>query len=67
MCHLAALVPFIALLAARPVLYGDFATNPNVERFIDKMVSKHGFDRQALHNLLAQTQRLDGLLRLMNR
>ncbi|MBT9432295.1 lytic murein transglycosylase B [Candidatus Sodalis endolongispinus] len=51
----------------RPVLYGDFATNPNVERFIDKMVSEHGFDRQALHNLLAQTQRMDGVLRLMDR
>jgi membrane-bound lytic murein transglycosylase B len=27
---------------------GDFANNP-AEQFIDKMVSKHGFDRQQLH------------------
>lgn len=51
----------------RPALYSDFATNPNAERFIEKMVSEHGFDRQALHNPLAQTQRLDGVLRLMDK
>ena len=28
---------------------GDFANNPAAEQFIDKMVSKHGFDRQQLH------------------
>lgn len=53
--------------AASPALYGDFAANPNAERFIDKMVNEHGFDRQELHNLLAQTQRLDSVLRLMER
>ncbi|BBU81714.1 hypothetical protein EIMP300_31140 [Escherichia coli] len=27
---------------------GDFANNPNAQQFIDKMVNKHGFDRQQL-------------------
>lgn len=44
---------------------GDFAYNPNTARFIDKMVREHGFARQQLHNLLAQTKRLDSVLRLM--
>lgn len=43
----------------------DFAYNPNTARFIDKMVREHGFDRQQLHNLLAQTKRLDSVLRQM--
>ena len=27
---------------------GDFANNPNAQQFIEKMVNKHGFDRQQL-------------------
>ncbi|MBJ7221873.1 MULTISPECIES: lytic murein transglycosylase B [unclassified Brenneria] len=46
---------------------GDFAFNPATNRFIDKMVSEHGFDRQQLHDVLAQTQRLDWVIRLMDR
>ncbi len=46
---------------------GDFASNPNAVRFVDKMVREHGFDRQQLHDVLAQTQRLDWVLRLMDR
>jgi membrane-bound lytic murein transglycosylase B len=38
---------------------GDFANNPAAEQFIDKMVSKHGFDRQQLHEILSQAKRLD--------
>ncbi|MDI8993066.1 hypothetical protein MJI20_29720, partial [Salmonella enterica subsp. enterica serovar Anatum] len=33
---------------------GDFANNPNAQQFIDKMVSKHGFDRQQLHHPIHQ-------------
>ncbi|QCR35517.1 lytic murein transglycosylase B [Nissabacter sp. SGAir0207] len=47
-------------------LSGDFANNPNTARFIDQMVRKHGFDRQQLHDVLDQAQRLDYVLRLMN-
>ncbi|CAI2044671.1 lytic murein transglycosylase B [Serratia ficaria] len=48
-------------------LGGDFAYNPNAARFIDKMVQEHGFDRQQLHDVLAQARRLDSVLRLMDR
>nr|WP_318383726.1 lytic murein transglycosylase B [uncultured Enterobacter sp.] len=46
---------------------GDFANNPAAEQFIDKMVSKHGFDRQQLHEILSQAKRLDYVLRLMDK
>jgi len=46
---------------------GDFAANPAVDRFVDKMVQQHGFDRQQLYTVLGQTQRLDWVLQLMER
>ncbi|AKJ41640.1 Membrane-bound lytic murein transglycosylase B precursor [Pragia fontium] len=48
-------------------LTGDFAANPATERFINNMVQKHGFDRQQLHDILAQAKRLDSVLRLMDK
>ncbi|WP_275554866.1 lytic murein transglycosylase B [Mixta sp. Marseille-Q2659] len=48
-------------------LSGDFAGNPAAERFVDKMVQEHGFNRQQLHDVLAQAKRLDWVLRLMDR
>lgn len=45
---------------------GDFANNPNAQQFIDKMVHKHGFDRQQLQEILSQAKRLDSVLRLMD-
>lgn len=45
---------------------GDFANNPNAQQFIDKMVNKHGFDRQQLQEILSQARRLDSVLRLMD-
>ncbi len=48
-------------------LSGDFATNAETEKFINKMVSTHGFDRQQLHGIFSQTKRLDYVLRLMDR
>ena len=44
----------------------DFANNPNAQQFIDKMVNKHGFDRQQLQEILSQAKRLDSVLRLMD-
>ncbi|MBA1076718.1 murein transglycosylase B, partial [Escherichia coli] len=44
---------------------GDFANNPAAAQFIDKMVAKHGFDRQQLQEILSQAKRLDYVLRLM--
>lgn len=46
---------------------GDFAGNPAAEKFIERMVSKHGFDRGQLHEILSQAKRLDYVLRLMDR
>ncbi|MDH1007709.1 lytic murein transglycosylase B [Pseudomonas nicosulfuronedens] len=48
-------------------LRGDYANNANANRFIDMMVSKYGFNRQSLHDLFAQTQELDWVIRLMDR
>lgn len=48
-------------------LGGDFAYNPATARFVDKMVREHGFDRQQLHDVLAQAQRLDWVIRLMDK
>ena len=45
---------------------GDFANNPNAQQFIDRMVNKHGFDRQQLQEILSQANRLDSVLRLMD-
>lgn len=45
---------------------GDFSNNPNAQQFIDKMVKKHGFDRQQLQEILSQAKRLDSVLRLMD-
>ena len=45
---------------------GDFANNPNAQQFIDKVVNKHGFDRQQLQEILSQAKRLDSVLRLMD-
>jgi len=49
------------------ILTGDYANNPAAQRFVDKMVNEHGFDRQQLHSVLAQTRRLDWVIRLMDR
>lgn len=45
---------------------GDFANNPEAEKFIDKMVNKHGFNRQQMHEVLSQAKKLDYVLRLMD-
>ena len=48
-------------------LRGDFAGNANAQRFIDRMVSQHNFNRQDLQDLFAQTRELDWVIRLMDR
>jgi len=48
-------------------LGGDFADSPAAAAFIDKMVREHNFDRQQLHDVLAQARRLDWVVRLMDR
>lgn len=48
-------------------LQGDFAFNDNTARFVDRMVREHGFDKQQLHDVLAQARRLDWVIRLMDK
>ncbi|CAI1230153.1 lytic murein transglycosylase B [Serratia fonticola] len=48
-------------------LGGDFANNPATARFIDKMVQEHGFERQQLHDVLAQAKQLDWVVALMDK
>lgn len=43
---------------------GNYANSPGVLDFVDKMVSKHNFDRDYLINLFAQAKRLDSVIRL---
>ena len=45
---------------------GAFAKNPTAQQVSDKMVNKHGFDRQQLQEILSQAKRLDSVLRLMD-
>lgn len=46
---------------------GDFAYNADTARFVDKMVREHGFEREQLHDVLAQTKKLDFVIRLMDK
>ena len=46
---------------------GDFAYNADTARFVDKMVREHGFEPQQLHDVLAQTKKLDFVIRLMDK
>ncbi|CAK9885791.1 MAG: Membrane-bound lytic murein transglycosylase B [Candidatus Erwinia impunctatus] len=48
-------------------LSGDFASNPLTIKFIDRIVAEQGFDRQQLHDVLAQAQKLDWVIRLMDK
>ncbi|ATM00536.1 murein transglycosylase B [Aeromonas sp. CA23] len=45
---------------------GDFANRSNVDQFVQRMVQKHGFDGAELHGVLAQAQRYDWIIRLMD-
>lgn len=49
------------------VMHGDFDGNPLAAQFIDRMVTKHGFERQQLYQTLSRAKRLDYVLRLMER
>lgn len=48
-------------------LNGDYAGYPEAERFIDKMVTQHGFTREYLYGLLSQAQRKQWTIDYMNR
>ena len=52
---------------ASPSFHGDFADNQAANAFIDKMVIKHGFERQQLHDILGQAKNLNWVVRLMDK
>lgn len=45
-------------------LTGDFSTNPKTRAFINKMVSRHGFDRATLNYVLSQAKATSFLKRM---
>lgn len=50
-----------------PFVSGDFAGNPSLDRFIDRMAVEHGFSREYLNGLFSQAQRKEWTLEYMNR
>jgi membrane-bound lytic murein transglycosylase B len=46
---------------------GDFAGQPAVDRFIERMVSEHGFRPDYLHGLLSEARRKEWTIAYMNR
>ena len=48
-------------------LGGDYAGYPGLERFIDRMVSRHGFSREYLYGLFSQARRKAWTIEYMNR
>lgn len=52
---------------SRPVYgQGDVANRSSVDQFVQHMVQKHGFDSAELHRVLAQAERSDWIIRLMD-
>jgi len=58
--------PFYGQVSQPGVSRGDFANRSNVDNFVQRMVSKHGFNGAELHQLLAQAQRYDWIIKLMD-
>jgi membrane-bound lytic murein transglycosylase B len=44
-----------------------YASNPQVQVFIDEMVAQHGFSREELEKVFSQAQRRDDILALMSK
>lgn len=46
---------------------GGYASNPQVQSFIDEMVARHGFSKQELEKVFSQAQRSDSILAAMSK
>ena len=46
---------------------GGYASNPQVQAFINEMVARHGFSKQELEKVFSQAQRSDSILEAMSR
>jgi len=68
-------IAIVALLGALPACTttmsvpesGGYASNPQVQAFIDEMVARHGFSKQELEKVFSQAQRSDSILEAMSR
>lgn len=58
--------PFYQQGSGQGVSKGDFANRTNVDNFVQRMVDKHGFNGAELHQVLAQAERYDWIIRLMD-
>jgi membrane-bound lytic murein transglycosylase B len=68
-------ITVVALLGALPACTttasvtesGGYASNPQVQAFIDEMVARHGFSKQELEEIFSQAKRRDDILALMSK
>jgi len=56
-----------ALSASLPVAGSSYSQQPQVQAFIDRMVDKHGFDRQELLTVFDNAQHREDILELMRK
>ena len=56
-----------ALLTVTTVSAGNYSTQPQVQAFIDRMVSEHGFERDELIAVLDNAQHREDILELMRK
>ncbi|MGB7931856.1 MAG: lytic murein transglycosylase B [Gammaproteobacteria bacterium] len=68
-------IAIVALLGALPACTttvsvpesSGYASNPQVQAFINEMVARHGFSKQELEKVFSQAQRRDDILALMSK
>jgi membrane-bound lytic murein transglycosylase B len=68
-------IAIVALLGALPACTttapvpqsSGYASNPQVQVFINEMVAQHGFSREELEKIFSQAQRRDDILALMSK
>jgi membrane-bound lytic murein transglycosylase B len=74
-CFLKYSIAVVALLGALPACTttmsapesGGYASNPQVQVFINEMVARHGFSKQELEKVFSQAERNDSILEAMSR
>ena len=59
--------PAIALLLCGPLAFAIDTTRPDVQRFIDRMVENHSYDRHKLESVLAEAESKESILEAISR
>jgi len=57
----------MAAVYRAPTVRGDYAGYPELDRFISRMVTEHGFSREYLNGVFSQAERKDWTIEYMNR